>query len=759
MSAPSIELPVEATQPPGAAGAAEAESWQARNAEYLGAALAALRQRLQAAVAISRAMAAPQRTDQEPAPPQPEVRQAAAGDRGPFGLFRRRAGSDTAAGGEVPLLASPASPTIAVPADDAGRRMAAASEGDPPPALLMLARRLGLSDFDRDILLLCVAMELDPAAASLCAAVHGQPDRDYTTFGVAMNLFDRPEWEAVSPQRPLRYWRLIDIHQPGARPLTASALRADERIVNYVKGLNQLDDRLATLVLRMNTPAPGQALPASQQPAVDAICDAMRSLRPPSVPAVFALRGSDRHSKHEVAGAAAARLGLSLYRLPADAVPPQPAELETLARLWTRESLLLPLALYIDAHDVDAQAATDPPAHRVGRFVARMGGLVFVDSREGLDLPVEPLAVLDVARPTAAEQQQAWSEAIGQRAPGVPALLAAQFDLSRPDIETVLNSTPAPQPGVDPEADAAKIEAALWEACRVRTRPSLSRLAARIDARATWKQLVLPPTELALLKQIAGQVRTRSRVYDDWGFRARMNRGLGVSALFAGDSGTGKTMAAEVLANDLKLDLYRIDLSAVVSKYIGETEKNLREVFDAAERGGAILLFDEADALFGKRSEVKDSHDRYANIEVDYLLQRMESFAGLAILATNMKSALDAAFVRRLRFIVTFPYPGPAERRRMWEGVFPRSTPLGRIDHERLARLHLTGGNIQSMALTAAFMAAQRDAEEDRKVTMPLLLDAGRMEFRKLDRPVNEADFRWTEEAAGVINLPSERVK
>jgi hypothetical protein len=730
----------------------EAESWQARNAEYLGAALAALRQRLQAASNISRAMASSQRAAHEPPPSEPEARPAPSNDRGPMSFFWRRSSAEPAAA-PVPLLASPSSPTIEVPSDDPVRRMAAASEGDPPPALLMLARRLGLSEFDRDILLLCVAMELDPATASLCASVHGQPDRDYATFAAAMNLFDRPEWEAVSPERPLRYWRLIDINQPGGRPLTASALRADERIVNYVKGLNYLDDRLAPLVLRMAPPPQGRTLPRSQEAAVDAMAQALRTAPSSSTTAVVALRGSDRPSKHEVAGAAAARLGLSLYRLPVDALPAQAAELETLARLWTRESLLLPLALYIDAHEVDAHAGADSPVHRLGRFVARLGGLVFVDSREGIDLPLEPLVVLDVAKPTTAEQQHAWADAIGDRAPAVAPLLAAQFDLSRPDIEAILKSVPAVQTGaaeVAGGADAAALEAALWDACRARTRPALSRLAEKIDARATWKQLVLPPSELALLKQIAGQVRTRSRVYDEWGFRARMTRGLGVSALFAGDSGTGKTMAAEVLANDLKLDLYRIDLSAVVSKYIGETEKNLREVFDAAERGGAILLFDEADALFGKRSEVKDSHDRYANIEVDYLLQRMESFAGLAILATNIKSALDTAFVRRLRFIVTFPYPGPAERRRMWEGVFPEGTPLGKIDHERLARLHLTGGNIQSMALTAAFMAAQLDVKkEDRRVTMPLLLDAGRMEFRKLDRPVNEADFRWVETREG----------
>ena len=183
-------------------------------------------------------------------------------------------------------------------------------------------------------------------------------------------------------------------------------------------------------------------------------------------------------------------------------------------------------------------------------------------------------------------------------------------------------------------------------------------LAERIEPIATWDDIVLPDYEMGLLHQIADQVEQRSKVYDEWGFREKMNRGLGISALFAGESGTGKTMAAEVIANELRLNLYRIDLSAVVSKYIGETEKNLRRLFDAAEDGGAILFFDEADALFGKRSEVKDSHDRYANIEINYLLQRMEAYRGLAILATNMKSALDHAFLRRLRFIVNFPFPG-----------------------------------------------------------------------------------------------------
>jgi SpoVK/Ycf46/Vps4 family AAA+-type ATPase len=219
---------------------------------------------------------------------------------------------------------------------------------------------------------------------------------------------------------------------------------------------------------------------------------------------------------------------------------------------------------------------------------------------------------------------------------------------------------------------------------------------------------------------------------------------LGISALFAGESGTGKTMAAEVIANDLRLNLYRIDLSAVVSKYIGETEKNLRRLFDAAEDGGAILFFDEADALFGKRSEVKDSHDRYANIEINYLLQRLESYSGLAILATNLKHALDPAFMRRLRFILNFPFPGLKERQRIWQKAFPPATPTQDLDFEHLARLNLAGGNIHSVVLNAAFLAAQAATP----VTMPIVLSSARMEYRKLDRPINEADFRWSSSEA-----------
>jgi len=240
-----------------------------------------------------------------------------------------------------------------------------------------------------------------------------------------------------------------------------------------------------------------------------------------------------------------------------------------------------------------------------------------------------------------------------------------------------------------------------------------------------------------MLRDIAVHVRQRTTVYETWGFASRGGRGLGISSLFAGASGTGKTMAAEVLANELHLDLYRIDLSQVVSKYIGETEKNLRRVFDAAEEGGAILLFDEADALFGKRSEVRDSHDRYANIEVSYLLQRMESYRGLAILTTNIKGALDSAFLRRIRFIVQFPFPDVTQRGEIWRRIFPASTPTEGLDMSKLARLNVTGGNIRNIALNAAFLAA--DAGEP--VRMTHLLRAARGEYAKLEKSLTEAEI------------------
>jgi SpoVK/Ycf46/Vps4 family AAA+-type ATPase len=267
---------------------------------------------------------------------------------------------------------------------------------------------------------------------------------------------------------------------------------------------------------------------------------------------------------------------------------------------------------------------------------------------------------------------------------------------------------------------------------------ALDKLAQRLVSEVTWNDIVLPEHEINLLRQIVNHVRNRSLVHDELGLREKMNEDLGISALFSGPSGTGKTMAAGIIANDLCLNLYRIDLSAVVSKYIGETEKNLRQLFDAAEDGGVILFFDEADALFGKRSEVKDGHDRYANIEINYLLKRVEAFRGLAILATDTKNAIDQAFIRRLRFIVDFSFPSIEQRKQIWEKAFSRNASKLDIDYDRLAQFNITGGTIHTIALNAAFLSAKRNTP----VTTDLILGATRTELQKLEQPINEVDFR-----------------
>ncbi len=593
---------------------------------------------------------------------------------------------------------------------------------EPPPALAILASRLGLSRFEEEILLLCAAMELDTRIAPLCARAQGDAARPYPTFALALTVFADGAWDALSPERPLRYWRLVEISQAPGQPLTGSALRADERIVNYLKGLNVLDDRLSPLLAAVDGADLDPSLPASTHAMVARVLQLLGQPGMPDGASVVQLVGADTDSKTLVARHVAARLDVDLYRLPTGLLPDQVGELETLSRLWYRETLLRPLSLYLDGDEMERP--TPQETQRVDRFLTRTGGRTLLAVRETLPVTGRPGAVVDVRRPTPAEQQTAWAEALGEDASDAPALLAGQFDLSLTVIDDIARSTPA-----DREE--------LWDACLARTRPRMESLAERLEPKATWADIVLPAAELKLLTQLASQVRHRSMVYDGWGFRRKMTRGLGITALFAGQSGTGKTMAAEVIANDLRLALYRIDLSAVMDKYIGETEKNLRKVFDAAETGGAVLFFDEADALFGKRSEVKDSLDRFGNVEINYLLQRMEAYRGLAVLATNLKSALDPAFMRRLRFIVDFPFPGATERRLMWATVYPPDTPRAGLDLDRLARLNLTGGSIHNIALNAAFLAAASGSA----VTMPIVLDAARTEFRKLEKPINEADF------------------
>jgi ATPase family associated with various cellular activities (AAA)/Winged helix domain, variant len=638
-----------------------------------------------------------------------------------FWNFGRRA--------ELPLP-SPQQPQIAgaAPRDPAQERSGAAA----PPALMILAQRLGLSEFERNLLLLCAAMDLDPSIANLYAQAQGDLTRPYPTFALAMTLFKDPSWDALSPERPLRRWRLIEISQPGATPLTVSALRADERIVNYLKGLTYLDDRLTPVVSPVSDP--GGDVPNSQKDAAQAIAKQLSAIAPADAPPVVQLLGSDSPSKQIVTSLVCVALNLKPYRLDWSVLPTSPTELESLARLWQRESLLLRVALLIDT-----EAADGNHVGAVDHLLSRLHSTVFLATRNLWPRLARAPITAEIKKPTAAEQRACWAAALGNNATTAADALATQFNFNADTIRDI-----AQRELDNAAAGGESLADRLWDSCRALTRPRVDALAQRLAPVARWEDIVLPATELALLHRIADQVRSRGIVYRDWGFARRMSRGLGISVLLSGASGTGKTMAAEVLANELRLDLFRIDLSAVVSKYIGETEANLRRLFDAAEEGGAILFFDEADALFGKRTEVKDSHDRYANIEVNYLLQRMESYSGLAILATNMKGALDQAFLRRLRMVVDLPYPSSVERRAMWTKAFPPEAKIAKLDFDRLAKINVTGGNIAVIALNAAFEAAHAGTS----VTMPIVLNAARIEFRKLGRPINESELRWQGAAA-----------
>ncbi|OBC00014.1 hypothetical protein A5784_20975 [Mycobacterium sp. 852013-50091_SCH5140682] len=673
--------------------------WETGNGEFLAASLAWLRLVLQRHDGLSddvpTATATPQRN----------------------GGLSRFLGRDHAAheSAGAPARQSVSDEAIA----NAAARVADTEQLAPRPALVELAVRLGLSRFERDMLLLCAALELAPSVAYLCARAHGNSQMRYPTFGLALEIFADPAWDAVSPQGGLRFWKLVEVTPRSGEGLISAALRADERIVNYIKGLNCLDDRLAPLMTCLESPG-AQDLPPSQRLVAERIGREWL-LAATGTPTVQ-LAGVDQAGKRLIATAAARQCGLLAYRLPADLIPSQPTDLDNLARLWQRESALLPLALYIDAEEVDDEHNLTRLA--IGRLLARIGGASALAVRESWSDVGRQSVVVDVEAPTPAERADAWRACLpGDTDRAAGDALSAQFALEICDISEI--------------AAMATDSADAWRECRARTRPRLDALAQRLEPRVDWDDIVLPDAARTLLERVADQVSYRNVVYDDWGFGERINRGLGVSVLFAGPSGTGKTMAAEVLAARLHLDLYRIDLSAVVSKYIGETEKNLRKLFDAGESGGAILLFDEADSIFGKRSQVKDAHDRYANIEINYLLQRMEQYHGLAILATNMRAALDPAFLRRLRFVIEFTFPDVAERRLIWQKSFPANSPAATLDFDRLAQLPASGGVIRNIALNAAFLAAAAGT----KISMETVLSSARMEFEKLELPIREREF------------------
>jgi AAA+ superfamily predicted ATPase len=592
------------------------------------------------------------------------------------------------------------------------------------PAVETLGKLFGLSQFEKHVLVLCAAAELDSEVKFLLAQAQGNPNLPYPTFGLALAFLPNPHWSALSPVSPLRRFRLLEASpNASATSITSSPLHIAERVLHYLTGVFYLDTQLQGLI----KPAPhADMLVESHKRIIVKILAAWQDAKA-KLP-LIQLYGPDEAGKLAIAQQACAQTGLSLWTLPAELIPQKAEEAQALAELWTREAALIRAGLFVSAEETEAAMQ-----RTILRFIDNLASPVFLGSRIRWLQEISPRVLLEVNKPLRKEQRLLWQSSMAGQSSDLDSVfdaLVGQFDLSMLAIQSAAHEAALLR------KEGMNLPDSLWRAACEVSRPRISELAQRIIPKATMDGLVLPEREKQLLKELAFHIVQRHKVYSEWGFESASGRGLGITALFSGPSGTGKTMAAEVIANQLRLDLFRIDLSAVVSKYIGETEKNLRKLFDAAEDGGAVLFFDEADALFGKRTEVKDSHDRYANIEVNYLLQRMENYRGLAILATNMREALDQAFVRRLKFIVNFPFPDEKSRGEIWRHIFPEETPTERLDFDRLSKLNIAGGNIRNIALYSAFIAAN----EGVAVNMRHLKRAVQVEYAKMERPLTQTE-------------------
>jgi hypothetical protein len=590
---------------------------------------------------------------------------------------------------------------------------------DGHPLAATVAAAFGLSGFERDLLVLCAGVELDGQLAGAWRCAVGVSDACPLTARDALRLLPGGGWSTFDRTAPLFRWHLLE--RADADTFAARPLRVSERVLLFLTGHNALDAALAPAF------RPAVTAPLRAQEHAHAVEGCIRVVaETPGRALLLQWIGDDEAAQEDAAAGLARNFGLGLHVVDAGALPADPFDAAAFARRWEREAALLPSALLIDTHRA-------PIAAGARAAVEEMRGLVMASGRAPVTLR-RPCHRCPIDRPDPNGQRGLWLASLGGEptiaGPVEIDLLAGRFRFSATTIHQIaLLGKATATVGAAP---------ALQRLCRDESRRKIDELAERVEPAASWDDLVLPTSQRSVLRQIVAHAQHRMTVLHDWGFAAKSGRGLGTAVLFCGESGVGKTMACEVLARALDLDLYRVDLSAVVSKYIGETEKNLRQVFDAADQGGLLLLFDEADAIFGKRSEVKDSHDRHANIEIAYLLQRLESYAGVAVLTTNLRSALDTSFLRRLRFIVQFPFPEAAQREAIWRRTLPAALPMDGVNFAALAQVRLSGGQIRNAALNAAFLAA----DERKPLGMDHLLAAVHVEAAKSERSLTEADTR-----------------
>lgn len=592
---------------------------------------------------------------------------------------------------------------------------------DPFSSIEQLCHIFGLNEFERDIILLCAGVELNRKWGELIAKIQGDQQAILPTFGLVLSVFPSQHWSAISPLSNLRKWKLIELIN--GKTLALTSLRIDERILHFICGLQGIDERLLGMI---EPNLPFVPLVDSHSNMIQFITELWTTSPSEDLP-VIQLLGEDRITKRSIAVSVANHFQFNHYVISGETLPSDPAQSYVVHCLWKRECLLRPSILILDCDTFSAE--DQQKENNLVRFLDHVNCPLIILAQDRRSSRYKSLVTYDIESPTTAEQKYLWKKTLPPQYGGLNQevdRIVSQFNLSSPAIRSIaLKTVSIAQNDHRPFFDL------LWETCRLQARPKLDDLAERINANSVWEDLILPDKEKEILQDIAIHVKNKQKVYEQWGMGSKNGRGLGITALFSGQSGTGKTLSAEVLGNYLKLDVYRIDLSSVVSKYIGETEKNLKRIFDCAEGGGVILLFDEADALFGKRSDVKDSHDRYANMEVSYLLQRMESYQGLAILTTNLKSSIDQAFLRRLRFVVQFPFPDKVQREEIWKRSFSAKIPTQDLDYRKLANLSVAGGNIKNIALNCAFLAA----EDDQPVQMRHILQAAKSEYIKLEKP------------------------
>lgn len=624
--------------------------------------------------------------------------------------------------------------------------------GEGARRLRTLQEKFELLPFEVEAVLACLAVDIDRRFERLYAYLNDDLSRPRPSADVLLRLL-APRALRVGLQAALasdaRLQRCgLLVAEDAGRGTQGELYRVADGVARWLLEQGGADTLLARARLQEDV-APLAPLLWGQRKLRTDLGPLLAPRKPASAALAANVHGRSGSGRGFVVEAACAHQGRRCIALDGRRLARRPAtDIEPVLVAALRDGALCDAVVFLHHADACCEDADRQAELRavLQSWLREFGGTVVLGSEAPLPLgqwlPAADVAAIALPAPSLAEREAGWAEALGavsrlaaaERAE-LAHTLAAKFRMTLGELAAAAQQAAAARPGSDAAAWSAVLHAVVGRV----TAPRLHQLAEAMPTAHALDDLVLPDEKLDVLRDLVRRVKHRRTVLETWGFDSVSGRGRGLVALFHGASGTGKTMAADAIAGTLGMQLFRIDLAGVVSKYIGETEKNLRAIFDEADRADAVLFFDEADALFGKRSEVKDAHDRYANIEINYLLQRIELFEGIAILATNKRAHLDDAFLRRIHVALEFPLPRAAERLRLWDRSFPAGAPLApAIDWEFLAqRFELTGGAIRNAALGAAYLAA----EARREIGMGEVVNALRTELVKAGRRVADSEF------------------